>query len=144
MTVLLLLLAVILFKDIRAHRVIKTSNGGICTSNETGSASNQEMLQCSISGSCPCYSFADLLTNVSSNATISVTTDMVLSLAVKLTYLKNIAIIGYNNPTVQCGNSGGLQFTSCHNVTIKGIIWNKCGMNANVSTTSGTGLYIYN
>ena len=86
-----------------------------------------------------------MLTNVITNATICVTADMVLSSTVELTYLNNILIIGYNYPTVHCGYSGGLHFASCHNVTIEGIVWNKCGMNPNVSTTvtSGTGLYIY-
>ena len=78
MKVLRLLPAVILYKAIRAHRVIKSSDEGICASNETGSASNQDMLQCCISRSCHCYSFADLLANVNSNVTICVTTDMVL------------------------------------------------------------------
>ena len=49
---------------------------------------------------------------------------MALSSVIQLTHLKNIAIIGYNNPTVQCGYSGGLHFVSCDNVTIEGIIWN--------------------
>ena len=144
MKLLLLLLVVSLSKDIRAHRVIKSIDASICASNEAGTACNQDTLQSCISGTCPCYSFAELLTNVSSNATICVTTDMVLSSVVELTYLKNIAIIGYNNPTIQCGYSGGLYFVSCHNVTIEGIIWNECGRNANVSTASETGLYIHN
>ena len=144
MKFVLLLLVVILSKYIRAHRVINTSDASICASNETGSAYNQDMLQSCISGSYPCYCFADLLVNVSSNATICVTTDMVLSSVMELTYLKNIAIIGYNNPTVQCGYSGGLHFASCHDVVIAGIIWNECGKNANVSIASRTGLYIHN
>ena len=118
---LLLLLIATLPKDIRAHRVIKTSDTSVCASNEMGSAYIQEMPQCCIPECCPCYSFADLLANVSSNATICVTTGMVLSSVVELTYLENILIIGYNNPTVQCGYSGGLHFASCHNVTIEGI-----------------------
>ena len=44
-------------------------------------------------------------------------------------------MIGYNNPTVQCGYSGGLHFVSCHNVTIEGIIWNKCSTYINISST---------
>ena len=144
MKLLLLLLVVTFSKDIRSHRV-KPSDASICARNETGSAYNQDMLQTGcISGTCPFHSFADLLANVSSNATICVTTDVALFSVVELTYLKNIAIIGYNNPTVQCGYSGGLHFASCHNVTIEGIIWNECGRNANVSAASETGLYIHN
>ena len=67
---------------------------------------------------------------------------MMLSSVVRLTHVQNIAIIGCNNPTVQCGYNGGLQFVSCHNVTIEGIIWNKCGANANV--TQEHGLFMFN
>ena len=144
MKLLLLLLVVILSKHIRVHSVIKTSDASICASNEAGSAYNQDMLLSCNSGNCPFHSFADLLNNVSSNATICLATDVVLSSAMELTYLKNIAIIGHNNPAVQCGYSVGLHFASCHNVSIEGIIWNECGIDANVSTASETGLYIHN
>ena len=53
-------------------------------------------------------------------------------------------MIGYNNPTLQCGYSGRLHFASCHNVTIEGIIWNEWGANANVNATQGIKLHLYN
>ena len=134
MKLLLLLMVIIFFKDITADKVIKICDGNIFTSNETHSASSQDVLQCCISESCPCYSFDDLLVNFTRDVTICVTSDMVLSSVIQLTHVKNIAIIGYNNPTVQCSHSGGLHFVSCHNFTIEGINWNGCG----------AGLYMYN
>ena len=95
-------------------------------------------------GNCSHYSLDNLLDNFTSDFTIYIKTDMTLSSVIQLTHLKNIAIIGYNNPTVQCGYSGGLHFVSCHNVTIEGIIWNEYGANVNVNATEGIGLYMYN
>ena len=125
MKLLLVLLGEIFFKDIRAHRVVNNSDYNICSSYGIDSG---------LYGNFSCYTFADLLVNLTDNTTIYITTDMVLSSVTQLTHLKNIAIIGYNNPTVQCGYSGGLHFVSCHNVTIKGIIWN--GYDANVNTST--------
>ena len=98
--------------------------------------------QCCIYKNCSYSSFADLLANITSGDKICITIDMVLSSVIHLTDLKNISIIGYNNPTVQCGYSGGLHFVSCHNVTIEGITWNECGANISVGLSLGTGMYI--
>ena len=135
---LLLLLYKILLKDSKAHKVIKLSNDNIFSSKRDATSSP---LHSCISGDC---SLINLLANLSSDVTIYITDDMVLSSVIQLTHLKNIAIIGYNSPTVQCGYSGGLHFVSCHNVTIKGIIWNECGANANINATQRIGLYVYN
>ena len=142
MKLLLLLLGVIFFKDIRGHRVIKINYDNIFTSEGIQSDSSQEVLKCCIYGNHPCYSFVDLLANMTDDVTIYITTDMVLSSVVRLTHLKNIAIIGQSNPTVQCGYDGGLHFVYCQNFTIEGITWNGCG--ANLITTPGIGLYMYN
>ena len=139
---LLLLTGVIVFKDIRAHRVIKFSNDSIFT-NKRNAASNQHHSH--QPGNCSNGCLANLFANFTSDVTINITTDMALSSVIQLTHLKNIAVIGYNNPTVQCGSSGGLHFVSCHNVTIEGIIWNECGGNdASVNTMEGIVLYMYN
>ena len=130
-----------LIKDIGAHRIIK-SNDNISTSRETD---NSNGVQCCISENCSsCYSFVDFLNNFTSDGTIYITMDMVLSSVIQLTHFKNIAIIGYNNPTVQFGYSGGLQFVHCHNLTIEGIKWNGCGAKSNASTTPGIALYVHN
>ena len=132
---LLLLLNTIPFKSTRAHKV---RNANINTSKRNATSS---LFPGCISGNC---SQVNLLANITSDVTIYITTNMVLSSVIQFTHLKNIAIIGYNNPTVQCGYSGGLNFVSCHNVTIEGIIWNECGANTNISSIQGIGLYMYN
>ena len=121
---ILILLSAILLKDSRAHRLINNSDIN----------NNRER----------CFYDNFNLTNYTSDVTIYVTTDMVLSSLTQLTHLKSITIIGYNYPTVQCDYSGGLHFVSCHNVTIEGITWNDCSANASVYTTPLTGLYMYN
>ena len=139
---LLLIVGIMLIKDIGAHRMIKSNDNNISTSRETDSSNG---LHCCISENCSsCYSFVDLLDNFTSDGTIYVTMNMVLSSVIQLTHLKNIAIIGYNNPKVQFGYSGGLQFVHCHNLTIEGIKWNGCGVKSNASTTPGIVLYVHN
>ena len=116
---LLLIVGIMIIKDIGAYRMIKNNDGNISTSKETDIAN---ALHCCISGNCSSfYSFADLLDNYTSDETIYITMNMVLPSVIQLAHLKNIAIIGYNNPTVQFGYSGGLQFVHCHNLTIEGI-----------------------
>ena len=111
---LLLIVGIILINDIGAHRMIK-SNDNISTSRETDSSIG---LHSCISENCAsCYSFVDLLDNFTSDGTIYITMDIIFSSVIQLTHLKNIAIIGYNNPTVQFGYSGGLQFVHCHKLT---------------------------
>ena len=79
------------------------------------------------------YSLHQALTNLTSNVLINITTDVVLSSIVPLLDLANITITGHNNPTVNCNNSGVLQFTSCNSIIIDGIIWNRCGYNSDNS-----------
>ena len=119
--------------------MVEANDDKVLTSN--GVDSQGVLLnQCCTYKNCSYSSFADLLANITSGAKICLTTDMVLSLVIQLTHLKNISIIGYNNPTVQCGYSGGLHFVSCHNVTIEGITWDQCGTNTNLKMI---GLYLY-
>ena len=121
--------------------MIKSDDDNISTSR----ADSSNGLHRCISENCSsCYSFVDLLDDFTSDGTIYITMDMVLSSVIQLTHLKNIAIIGYNNPAVQFGYSGGLQFVHCHNLTIEGIKWNGCGAKSHTSTTPEIGLYVHN
>ena len=78
-----------------------------------------------------CYSFDHALAKVKSNDVINITTDSTLSFHHILTGLKNVSIIGYNNPTVYCYNTSiiieALHFNSCTNCVIQGITWSGCG-----------------
>ena len=123
MKLLLLLLLVIYFKDTKAHVPARKSNDNNFTSNEIDNVGSRDTHYSCIYDYRSCHCFTDLLVNFTSNISIYIKTDMILSSVIQFTHLKNIAIIGYNNPTVQCGYSGGLHFVSCHNVTIEGITW---------------------
>ena len=82
---------------------------------------------CCIYGNCSCQSLYGALVNLTSNVLINITTNAELSSIIQRVNLANVTITGYNNPTVNCNNSGGLHFISCSNCTIEGITWKKCG-----------------
>ena len=67
------------------------------------------------------------LGNLTSNGLINITVDVMLLSIVSLVALKNVSIIGHDNPTVNCDNAGGMYFDNCHNCTVIGITWEKCG-----------------
>ena len=98
----------------------------------TGSGSGSHVFEgsltlCCIYGNCSCPSLYTALANLTSNTLINVTTDVVLSSIIPLVDLANIKITGHNDPTVNCHNSGGLHFVSCHNCIVNGITWDRCG-----------------
>ena len=72
-------------------------------------------------------SFYHQLFVLTSNGMINITTDVLLPSIVPLSGLQNITIIGHDNNTVNCDNAGGIHFDHCHNCTIIGIKWEKCG-----------------
>ena len=67
--------------------------------------------------------FCKKLQDIPSDAVITIAENIILSSTIQLTELVNISLIGYNNSSIQCENDGGLQFTSCSNVTIVNINW---------------------
>ena len=71
--------------------------------------------------------FSHKLDSLTSSGVLSITVDVMLQSIVELRDLQNISIIGHNNPTINCNNSGGIYFEHCHNCTISGITWEKCG-----------------
>ena len=117
--------------------VVSESDVHVISYNETsaiGSGSGSYVFDnsCCIYGNCSCPSLYNALANLTSDALINITTDVVLSSIVPLVDLANITITGHNNPTVNCNNSGGLNFISCCNCTIEGITWNGCGARISV------------
>ena len=58
---------------------------------------------------------------------INITADMKLSSLTETSDLVNVSIVGHNNPTVNCINSGGIHIASCQNCIIQGMVWNRCG-----------------
>ena len=79
-----------------------------------------------------CSSLYSALANLISNVLINITTDMKLLSVVTLYDLANVTIIGHNNPTINCDNSGGVHFMNCSHCVIDGITWEGCGARNNI------------
>ena len=69
--------------------------------------------------------FCKNLNDIPSNSVVMITDNITLSSPIQLTKLVNVSLIGYNSPSIYCENDGGLQFTSCTNVTIINITWHR-------------------
>ena len=82
---------------------------------------------CCAYGNCSCNSIDYALANLTGNVLINITTDVTLSSLTKPSNLENVSIVGHNNPTVYCINTGGIHFMFCHNCIIQGIVWDGCG-----------------
>ena len=94
----------------------------------SGSGSDEDDIPCCNIENYTFYSIVDVLNNVTTNNTvINILTDVVLSSNVTLEGLNNITIIGQENPTVNCNDIGSVKFVACNNVTIEGVIWERCG-----------------
>ena len=85
--------------------------------------------ECCVHGRCACSSLYTALRNITNNTIINITSksvalhDITTMGSGKLT---NIAITG-SNVTIMCNNSGSVYCESCDNVSIEGIIWDRCG-----------------
>ena len=97
------------------------------TAMKSGSTLNTFGNSCCIYGNCSCQSLYNALASLTSNVLINITTDVELLSIIQRVNLANVTITGYNNPSVNCNNSGGLHFISCSNCTIEGITWKRCG-----------------
>ena len=85
------------------------------------------LFTCCVYGNCFCNSFEYAMTHLTSNVLINITSDVMVSSPIKLSYLENVSIIGHNNITVNCRKVGGIHFTFCNNCIIQAITWNGCG-----------------
>ena len=105
-----------------------TGQGDVVTIDSNGIVwcSDQKSFIC-LSKKCYCNKLEDLLGGLKSNRLVNITDNATLSKVVELTNLNSISIIGYNNITVICVNSGGLKLDRCSDVTIEGITWIRCG-----------------
>ena len=127
--VIVFALLLILIQDVKG---IGESSGDQDHSS-VGSGNEQSILTIDLRSDCGLFTnFSDCalnhqLDNLTSNGLINITADVMLLSIVPLVALENVSIIGHNNPTVNCDNSGGMHLDSCHNCTIKGITWEKCG-----------------
>ena len=82
---------------------------------------------CCVHRNCSCHSLDHALAHLTSNVLLNITTDVTLTSLIHTSNLGNVAIIGHNNPTVNCKGTGGIRFFLCSNCIIQGITWDKCG-----------------
>ena len=109
-------------------------NDGSAQDNGSASTVTTCMQYSSMVYTCP--SFQAALEILENNTIINITTNVVLLQSiVHLNQLNNIAIVGQNMTVVECNDSGVLNCSSCSNVTIRGITWNKCGTYMEISNT---------
>ena len=85
-------------------------------------------------------SFHYELATLTSNGVVTITNNVMLLSVIQLVGLENISITGHDNPTVNCDNAGGIHFDNCHNCTVIGITWEKCG----TKSDSKPALRLYN
>ena len=75
-----------------------------------------------------CSSFQAALEILDDNTVVNISTNMVvLQSIVNVSHLNNIAVFGQSTTTVECRNNGALNFSSCNNISVRGIVWNQCG-----------------
>ena len=115
---------------------------GSAQDNDSASSLNTCMQYPSMVHTCP--SFQAALEILENNTIINITTDVVLLQSiVHLNQLNNIVIVGQNMTTVECNDSGVLNCSSCSNVTIRGITWNKCGTYMEISNSDFDPVFTY-
>ena len=106
---------------------------------------NSENFCCTYTNvNCSCSSLDSALANLTSNVLINITTDMKLLSIVTLFDLAYVTIIGHNNPTINCDNSGGVHFMNCSHCVIDGITWVGCGARNNVFVNNDPVLKFFN
>ena len=86
---------------------------------------------CCVHGNCSCNSLDIALASLTSNVLINITTDVMLFSLNKVSGIVNVSVIGYNNPTVNCIDIGGMHFTYSHNLIFKGITLSGWGVRLN-------------
>ena len=131
--VLVIVQLLIFIQDVRGIK----ERSGDQDHGSTASGNAQSIRSTNVRSNCGVYTnFSDCvlyhqLVNLTSNGLINITADVMLLSIVSLVALENVSIIGHDNPTVNCDNAGGLYFDNCHNCTIIGITWEKCGNKTN-------------
>ena len=100
--------------------------------NESIPSNSKNSCCTSTNANCSCPSLYSALANLTNNVLINITTDVKLVSIVTLSDLANVTIIGHNNPTINCDNSGGVHFMNCSHCVIDGITWEGCGTGNNV------------
>ena len=110
-----------------SQRIVYVSEPISDDEDNLASGDCESHLMCCVYGNCSCNSLDHALANLTSNVLINITTDAIFTTLINASNLKNVSIIGHNNPTVNCTRAGGIHFNFCHNCIIQDITWNGCG-----------------
>ena len=80
----------------------------------------------------------DILEGIKGNTVVNLTDKVILSdeVILGLSQCKNMVIIGHDDLTVLCTNTGDLTLVSCNNITFKDMRWIGCGAYLKYSTYS--------
>ena len=124
---LVIILAIVIQCVHGKQRIVQVSELFSDDEDLFGSGEDNIILSCCMYGNCSCNSLHHALAHLTSNVLINITTDVMLTSLFEVSYLQNVSIIGHKNPTVNCGDFGGLQFTFSRNCIIQGITWDGCG-----------------
>ena len=126
--ILVLILAIVIQCVDGNQRIVQVSE--LFSNDEDLYGSGEDIINfsCHTYGNRSCNSLDHALAHLTSNVLINITTDVILSFHIEVSDLQNVSIIGHSNPTVNCRNFGGLQFTFSHNCIIQGITWDGCGI----------------
>ena len=125
----------VMFNDVLAkwctNNCLPYTGQGTVTIDSNGLVlcSNQKTFAC-LSENCKCNDLWYLLRDVGSNTVVNIADKAILSSYVQLHQLRNISIIGQNNLTVFCMNTGAIEINYCYNLTIQGITLIGCGINS--------------
>ena len=126
----LIIIFAIVIQYVDGHQRIVQVNE-LFSDGDDFTSGNGDFFTCCVYGNCSWNSLDYALTHLTSNVLINIKTDATLSSLAKVSDLENVSIIiGHKNPTVNCINVGGINFTFCRNCIIKGIIWDGCGTKA--------------
>ena len=124
----------------------KYSAANVTNPNKDGCncSSNNTILRCL------CSSFQSALNHVENNSVVYILTNSVtLQSKVVVDCLHNISIVGADSSTVECDNTGCLQFESCSNLSIENVVWNNCScrndaLPAGISIQKSENLHLQN
>jgi len=130
---LIFILFILFSQSVEGNKRVLKVDGRVEELHASGDLSDgsvdQNKALCCVTGNCTCQSLLYTLVNLTNNVMVNITTDVILSSIVPIVGIDNITILGYDNPTVYCNGSGGVRFESCNNITVEGIVWERCGSN---------------
>ena len=96
--------------------------------NSFNSTNQSSLCVCHVQSLPHCECFEDVLSQMHSNTIVNITIPNIsLSSNIELRDIRDITIIGHNNPEITCTSTGTLKLNDCSNIVIRNVIWRRCG-----------------